>query len=69
MDALGDDCERCNSAGSIEHGMCQVCLADQRLPAIIVHLPIDESARDPGGFSEVEAIPTRHNELAFMRTR
>ena len=31
---LDIDCERCGSAGSIEFGMCQVCLTPQALSSI-----------------------------------
>lgn len=34
MDLLTDDCSHCRSAGSIEFGLCQVCLREQGPSAI-----------------------------------
>jgi len=40
------DCPRCVSAGSIEHGICQVCLVSS--PRVIVELPDPGAASAPG---------------------
>jgi hypothetical protein len=34
MKLVPDDCDRCRSARSVEHGVCQVCLAERTAPPV-----------------------------------
>lgn len=49
------DCHWCGSAGSVEHGICQICLMEYPYEADVIQLPLDGGRARTAVPGEVEA--------------